>query len=599
MSAVDDVRAAADIVKIVGDYVKLRKSGVNFTGLCPFHKEKTPSLAVHPGKQIFHCFGCGVGGDVFKFVMLIENVSFSEALRRLAEKTGVALGRWGEGETGDADARRRAVLYRVHEVAARFFIARLGATAEGRAARAYLADRGLSDAVIAQFGLGYAPSDGQVLVRHLTEAGFEPVDIDASGLVVKDGTSERRFARFRRRVIFPIARETGKIVAFGARTLGEEQPKYLNSPETPIYTKSRTLYNLDRAGNYIRRADFAVLVEGYMDVIAVTSAGIENVVASCGTSLTESQVRLLARYSRRIVVNYDPDTAGAAGVERSLGLLLEEGFQCRVLELKGGLDPDAFIRQLGAAVYRERLDAAPSYLDYLTEQAARAHDLQTAEGRVAAANAVMPHVARVPNPLLRAEYAARLAERLRIDERLLRAELTRAASEGQKQVKGRPEVAAALEASPAEKELLRAFLSSRALADEFLPRLAGEGCLEGLPSEAIFRELQAAFERGENMEPSSLEVGLKLEERRLLYECQFAAGDPPNRGRTYAAYLAVKRRHSERQRERLQAAIQAAERAGDLVRIAQLLRDKSNLDNELAQLRRSQKNVVQLTDFPV
>ncbi|MGD0922587.1 MAG: DNA primase, partial [Terriglobia bacterium] len=375
MSQVDEVRAAADIVKVVGDYVKLRKAGANFMGLCPFHQEKTPSFAVHPTKQIFHCFGCGVGGDVFKFVMLIENLSFPEALHRIAEKVGVHLRESSRDEASDANARERTTLYKIHEVAAKFFASQLGATAEGRTARAYLADRGLSDEVVGRFRLGYAPGDGQALTRWLLDAGFKPDTFERSGLVLRDAEGKRHYDRFRRRVIFPIANESGKVVAFGGRALGDDQPKYLNSPETPIYTKGRVLYHLDRAGPAIRKLDYAILVEGYMDCIAVASAGVENVVATCGTSLTEGQIRLLSRYSRRVVVNYDPDSAGVAATERSLNLLLEEGFEAKVLALPGGLDPDLFIRRQGAAAYRDRLAGSPTYLDYLTERAVAQHDL--------------------------------------------------------------------------------------------------------------------------------------------------------------------------------------------------------------------------------
>ena len=298
MIQAEEVRTAADIVKVVGDYVKLRKAGANFMGLCPFHQEKTPSFAVHPTKQIFHCFGCGVGGDVFKFVMLIENLSFPEALRRVAEKAGVPIREQYRDETMDADARERATLHKIHEAAAKFFASQLSGTAEGRTARAYLADRGLSDEAVGRFQIGYAPSDGQGLNRRLQEAGFETEILVKSGLVLRDAEGKRTYDRFRRRIVFPIARESGKAEAFGGRALGDDQPKYLNSPETPIYTKSRVLYNLDRAGPAIRKLDYAILVEGYMDCIAVASAGIENVVATCGTSLTEGQTRLLARYSR-------------------------------------------------------------------------------------------------------------------------------------------------------------------------------------------------------------------------------------------------------------------------------------------------------------
>jgi len=584
MSQIDEVRAAADIVKIVGDYVKLRKSGANMMGLCPFHQEKTPSFAVHPGRQIFHCFGCGVGGDVFKFVMLLENLSFPEALRRVAEKAGVALRETGADETYDANARERSLLHKIHELAAKSYAQQLGATAEGRAARAYLTDRGLTDEVVAQFRLGYAPADGKWLTTRLSESGFAPEILEKSGLVLRDAESNRRYDRFRRRVIFPIHNESGKVVAFGGRALGDDQPKYLNSPETPIYSKSRVLYHLDRAGSAIRKLDYAILVEGYMDCIAVASAGIENVVASCGTSLTESQIRLLSRYSKRVVVNYDPDSAGTAATERSLALLLEEGFEAKVLALPGGLDPDSFVRQRGAAEYRGRLSAAPTYIDYLTERAASRHDLSEPEGKVAAANAVMPYLARVPNPMLRSELAARVAERLRLDERLLRDELRRAASEGRREIRAAAALPAS-QATPAEKQLLKAFLDSDELAEEFLAKLIEDGDTAGLLTDGLFRRILKARTGGEKFELREIEDSLNADERRLVYEALLQSGDPPGRGQVSSCVRALRRRRLERQRAALQNEIQAAERNKDGPRLAQLLAAKANLAKELVKLR--------------
>jgi DNA primase len=586
MSQVDEVRAAADIVKIVGDYVKLRKAGANYMGLCPFHQEKTPSFAVHPTKQIFHCFGCGVGGDVFKFVMLIDSLSFPEALRRVAEKAGVRLREAVHDETSDASARERAALHKIHEVAAKFYASQLGATAEGRAARAYLADRGLSDETVGRFLLGYAPSDGQALTRRLLDSGFATEMLEKSGLVLRDSEGRRHFDRFRRRIIFPIARESGKTVAFGGRALGDDQPKYLNSPETAIYTKSRVLYNLDRAGPTIRKLDYAILVEGYMDCIAVASAGIENVVASCGTSLTESQARLLGRYSRRVVVNYDPDSAGVAATERSLSLLLEEGFEAKVLALPGGLDPDSFIRRQGAPAYRELLAGAPTYLDYLTERAASAHDLSRPEGKVAAANAVMPYLVRVPNAMLRAELANRLAERLRLDDRLLREELKRASSEGRRELQGYIGMEPA-RVTPAEKKLLRAFFEDAKLADEFLPQLVESKVCEGWPTAQLFKRLWELRQRGEKLEASQAEAWQDKENQHLIYESLFEPGQPPDREQVMACIRALHTRKAERERDRLQAEIQAAERDKDQRKLVELLEAKAKIDKELRPVRGS------------
>ena len=585
MSQAEEVRAAADIVKIVGEYVKLRKAGVNLVGLCPFHQEKTPSFAVHPVKQIFHCFGCGVGGNVFKFLMLIENLSFPEALQRVAEKAGVKLTKYYRDAPSDTAAREREALQKIHEVAARFFAAQLGATVEGRAARTYLADRGLSDEVISHFRLGYAPSEGHALLKHLEAAGFSPEMMERSGLVLAEAEGRRRLDRFRRRIIFPIARESGAVVAFGGRALGEDLPKYLNSPETPIYTKSRVLFHLDRAAQAIRKTDEAILVEGYMDAIAVASAGFEQVVASCGTSLTASQARLLARYTRRVVVNYDPDSAGVAATERSLEILLEEGLACRVLALPGGLDPDAFIRREGPAAYGERLKSAPSYLDYVAERAASSHDLRTPEGKVAAANAVLPYIIRLPSPLLRVEWADRIADRLRLNSSVLREEIRRAVGSRRELRAGEP--LPTLDVSLAEKELLRGCLENEALADEILAALADDAIFEGLATSRIFQVLLEVRGRGEKPDVSALEESLTPAEQQLLYGCQFAAFEPLSRDSAMRQIQALRRKKMERKREDLQAAIRAAERARDTIRLAELLRSKSELASRLASLGRT------------
>jgi DNA primase len=603
MSQIDQVRTAADIVKIVGDYVKLRKAGANFMGLCPFHQEKTPSFAVHPVKQIFHCFGCGVGGDVFKFVMLIENLPFPEALRRVAEKVGVHLEERAADETYDANSKLRAALLKIHEIAAKFFAAQLGGTTEGRLARAYLADRGMTDEVVGRFRLGYAPGEGQGLVRHLTGAGFEREVLEKSGMVLFDAERQRPYDRFRRRIIFPIANESGKVVAFAGRALGDEQPKYLNSPETAIYTKSRLLYHLDRAGQAIRKLDYAILVEGYMDCITVAASGVENVVASCGTSLTEGQIRLLARYSRRVVVNYDPDSAGMAATERSLALLLGGGFEAKVLALpagpppvsdggqsalgkgsgpQGGLDPDAFIRKQGAARYRELLAGAPSYLDYLTERAATTHDVGTPEGKVAAANTVLPYLVKVPNPMLRVELAGRLAERLRLDARLLRDELRRAAGEGRGEVRVREDVSA--DANHAVKQLLRACLESEEVADALLPELVESGAVAGLFGEGILTRMWEARRRGERLRVTEAEELFSPPERRLAYDALFWPGDPPNLEQARGYLRALQLQRAQGERDKLLRDIEAAALAQDPARLADLQRAKSNLDKELRKL---------------
>src|SRR5216684_859383 len=290
-SFAEKVKQQADIVRVVGEYVRLKKTGKDFSGLCPFHQEKTPSFTVSPIKQIFYCFGCGKGGDVYNFVMDME-------------KCGIAIPRPKERSPEERkENQQRSLLVEMHREAQTFFVKQLEGTLEGKAARAYLEDRGLDKDAISQFGIGYAPSGGDLMLRHFRGKYPEKTLVE-SGLISRD-QSGRHFDRFRRRITFPIANESAKIVAFGARALGDDQPKYLNSPETAIYSKSNVLYHLDRAKDSLRRSDFAILVEGYMDAIAVARAGISNVVASCGTSLAEPQIKLLSRFTRRVIVNYD------------------------------------------------------------------------------------------------------------------------------------------------------------------------------------------------------------------------------------------------------------------------------------------------------
>ncbi|MGH9353189.1 MAG: DNA primase, partial [Terriglobia bacterium] len=409
--------------------------------------------------------------------------------------------------------------------------------------------------------------------------------METAGLVIPGRDGRRPLDRFRRRITFPIANESGKVVAFAGRSLGDEEPKYLNSPETPIYTKSRILYHLHTAAPEIRKQDGAILVEGYMDSIALASSGVIHVVASCGTSLTVSQIRLLGRSTRRVVVNFDPDSAGIAATERSLGLFLEEGFEVRVLSLPGGLDPDSFIRKHGVIAYKGLLTKAPSYLDYLTERAMAAQDISTPEGKVRAANAVLPYLAKVSNVMLRDEMAARLGERLRLDQRLLRDELKRAARSGEREIHARPE-AATSEASPAEKELIRAFLADAALAAEFLGPVIAEGLCEGLPTAALLRKIWAEYTGQGSLDLPRLEESLSPEEQRWVSELQFAPAEPPDRQRVISSSKALKRRKMEQERAALQSAIEQAQRNSDTETFNRLWEAKLQLTRELARLRR-------------
>ena len=569
--------------------MRLKKSGQNFMGLCPFHSEKTPSFAVHPVKQIYHCFGCGVGGDVFSFVMELERLSFPEALKLVAEKAGVRLPERRPRTPEEARAtQQRTRLVELHERAAAFFAEQLTRTQEGKLARAYLHDRGLTDEMTKRFSLGYAPGSGDALLGHLRQGGASPEALAASGLVNKDERGAL-YDRFRRRIVFPIATESGRTVAFGGRALGDDLPKYLNSPETPIYRKSRILYNLNRAREPIRRRNYAVLVEGYLDCIAVHSAAVENVVATCGTSLTDDQVRLLARSASNVVVSFDPDTAGQAATERSLNLLLEHGFQVRVLVLPAGTDPDLFIREKGAEAYREQLKQSKPYLDYLVERARAQHDWHSQDGKIAALNFLLPYLARVPDKIRRAEWASELASRLAIEEALVREALRRAAVERRSEIKLRPEAAEVLKSGavkPAERRLLQILLENEEIRADVLKELEDASAHRGAGLEAVFEQVLALARAGEAITLETLSERVGEAERRLLFELSFeerarAAGSLEE---ARSCLAALQRRKLEAKLRELQRGIEQAEQAKDTQALRDLLTRKQNLRKELAVL---------------
>ena len=578
-SFADRVKQQADIVRVVGEYVRLKKSGQNFTGLCPFHAEKSPSFAVHPTKQIYHCFGCGVGGDVFKFVMEMEKCSFPESIRVVAEKCGIAVPQPKDRSPEERkENQQRAALVEMHRVAQAFFTKQLESTPEGKVARAYLEDRGLAKDAIDQFGIGYAPSGGDLLLRSLKQKYPEKLLVE-SGLVSRD-QSGRMFDRFRRRITFPIANESGKIVAFGCRALGDDMPKYLNSPETPIYSKSNVLYHLDRAKEALRRSDFAVLVEGYMDAIAVARAGISNVVASCGTSLAEPQIKLLARFTRRVIVNYDPDTAGQTATERSISLLLEQDFEVRVLALPGKADPDKFIREQGADAYIKVLKEAPPYVDYLIARARRM-DLTTGEGKLRAVNFLLPYVQKIPNRILRSEWATRIAQQLRLDEPVLRAALSKAAAERRSEVKTKPELIGRA-AKPVERRLIRMLVEGEGFRNELAQRIQQDQLHLGLETEKVLAALVAANLSGQPVQASEVAATLDERDRRMLFEILFEESSDLTWEEAESCVEALRHRRAERELSDVQRSIEASPAGPDL---RALLERKQELMKRLAAAR--------------
>jgi DNA primase len=574
MDIVPLVKSTVDIVNVVGDYVQLKKRGPRYVGLCPFHSEKTPSFSVHAGLQFFKCFGCGKGGDVFAFLMELEGMSFFEALKTLAEQHGIALPKRGAEALADEQTRLRAAVYRQHEIAQQFFREQLAAP-EGRLAREYLHQRGLTSDDAGAFGLGFAPA-GARLARVLEKEAFSAEQLEAGGLVLKSQEGAGFFDRFRNRLIFPIFGERGALIAFAGRALDpEQQPKYMNSPESPIYKKSQVLYNLHQAREPIRKQKRAVLVEGYMDVIGAWRAGVKEVVATCGTALTVEQIRMLRRHSATVTVNFDPDTAGRNAAERSIHLLLEEDMHVRVLNLPDGLDPDEFCQERGGAAYEALLAAAPTYYFWLADRAREQHDMRTAEGRVAAFQSLMPAVNRIRNKIERVALVNDLADRLGVEAGLVLEQFRRAAAERREPAAGAP---AALSFTPAERLLLRLLVESEAARRELLPELERSQALETLAAGAIFRALLAPKDSGESLDLAALEARLSEKDRQALSEIIFASDEPARLEHGRRALEALEAAAWQGRQRQLHKQIAAAEKEGNVEEALRLLKLKRQIE---------------------
>ena len=508
-SFIDELKSHADIVQVVQERVQLRRSGVAWKGLCPFHGEKTPSFQVNGDKGFFHCFGCGVGGDVIKFVELYDKVTFPDAVRQLAARAGLAVPE-AEDSKQDAEGQRdRDTLLKAHEVAALWFREQL-ATPAGAAARRQLQDRGLTSETIETIGAGYAPSSREALKARLLKEGFGLPLLLRSGLVVQRDAGTV-LDRFRNRLMIPIHRDNGAIVAFGGRAMeAGQQPKYLNSSETPIYVKGRTLYGLHLSKAAITRAKHAVMVEGYFDVAQAYQAGITNVVASSGTALTPAQARLLKRFASKVVLSFDPDAAGQGAAARSSELLVAEGFQVNVAMLTSGDDPDNFIRKSGGAAYQEKLRNSRPYLEYLLDRASAGHDFSKDESRREFLNEMLAVAARIPDAAARDQFADRLAHKARITEEVVRTEIRRAAVQRQTVLEDRA-LPAMGQFKPAERGLIWAIMKDPAAAvaalseleDGDLDGLSGIGILQqarslqGWPADSIPRTLVERLSKGE------------------------------------------------------------------------------------------------------
>jgi len=582
------VKQQADIVKVIEGYIRLRKAGAqNYSGLCPFHKEKSPSFSVHAVRQFYHCFGCQASGDVFSFVGKIENVSFPEAVRIVAQKCGIPLPKkeFSSPEQA-AESRQRMKLLELHEAATALFEDQLRSP-EGALAREYLAGRGLTPEGIKTFRIGYA-RDGFNALRDRLSGMADNETLRASGLFSSkeqgDGTLGPIYDRFRKRIMFPICNESGRVIAFTGRTLsgaaeGEKAgPKYFNSPETPLYSKSLVLFNMDKARTAIRQAEYALLVEGQMDCISVFLRGIQNVIATSGTAFTEQQVALLRRHTTNIVVNFDPDDAGGNAAEKSIALLTEEGFTIKLVTLDGGLDPDRFIRERGVEAYVAAIRGARRQSDYLIERARQMFPGASSEQKLKAMNYLMPHIRRMPERLARDQFAGDAAQKLGIDSAVLREELRQAALKRRDRIEVRAAVL-----TEVERVLLRA-LAITDPENQQARRLAAQSVttqtawFEHL---GTFSALQALAQRHAGDPMDAVEDPAQ---RAQLAEVLLAETKPPEENEVLSAIQELDERAIVARQRDLRGLIAEAERRGDFTDLALLTQQKLDLDRALREL---------------
>jgi DNA primase len=486
---IDDLKRQADIVRVIQDYVQLKKKGANWMACCPFHKEKTPSFSVSPTKEIFYCFGCHKGGSVFNFVMEMERVSFPEAIKMVADKTGMPLPKLIDDSRFEAKKAESDQVIELNKWALEWWEQQLESSAEGKIARDYLKRREITDETRQTFRLAYAPDSWDALSIHLRQKGATQEQIDKSGLVVKkeEGGS---YDRFRGRLIFPVMDIQGRPIAFGGRTLKDEDAKYINSPETAAYVKGRNLFGLNLTRDEIRRQGFAILVEGFLDLVVPYQFGIRNVVASLGTALTADQVKLLGRFARKVVVNYDGDPAGVQAAKKAIEILLAEDLEVKVLVLPDDSDPDEFIREFGLTEYQRQRGEAQSHIQFVIDQAVRNRNLHRPAEKADAVEEVLPYIRAVRSRIQKREYFDIAMDSLRISDTALRRELWHSLRLGPESARTEQKIVRRSQVKPtvAEEQLLELLLADEQLRSKFLPRLEPADYDE-LPTGSIFRAL--------------------------------------------------------------------------------------------------------------
>jgi len=519
---IDEIRERTDIVEVVSSYLSLKRSGVNHQGLCPFHQEKSPSFNVNSARQIFHCFGCGVGGNVFSFLMRMEGLSFPDAVRRLGEKVGVEV---EEEAVSPEEVRRRDErerILRINEVAGEFYQQLLLTDEEGAPGRRYLRQRGYESEIVRTFQLGFAPGGWESLAKHLTGKSFSSEDSQKAGLV-RPGKQERGdYDLFRNRLLFPIHDLQGRMVAFGGRVLDDSLPKYINSPETAVYHKGQTLYGLYQARDAMRHNGEALVVEGYFDVLALHRAGFSGAVATCGTALTADHARLLKRYADKILLIFDEDAAGRQATFRAMDALVPAGLSVSVVTMPVGEDPDSLLKEKGEEGFRLCLDAARPVLEVFIEDQLRVND-ESVEGRARAAEQVLERIKRLPGDLERSLYVKRLAELTGLDVELLKSKVrggVPALKQGRTPTQSNRVRKPAAETGQTQKYLLRLMLM-----DDQQRRLVRQEGTADLFIDDLFRELADYLlsredEQG-NLPDDLIDAALDADQQSLLTSLTF------------------------------------------------------------------------------
>lgn len=510
---IDEIQERTDIVEVVSRYVTLKKFGRNFKGLCPFHHEKTPSFVVSPDKQIYHCFGCGSGGNAFSFLMKHENIDFPEAVETLGKKVGIAVPRAG-GRNDESSLALR--LYEINEAACQFFQASL---AQSNAAQEYLRSRGIGSETVKQFKIGYAPDAWDSLAGSFAKKGVGEVLLEKAGLVIKHEERGTYYDRFRKRIVFPIVDLKGRTLGFGARVLDASLPKYINSPETVIYSKGKNLYGLAVAKDAIKKERHVLIVEGYLDLIIPYQAGVQNVVATLGTALTIDQVRALKRFTKTAVMVYDPDEAGEAASMRNLDIFISEDVNVYIAELPPGHDPDGYVHAFGADEFRRLIKKSKNIFDYKFDKLAARFDITSANGKTAVAGEILPTIARINNAIMRSELVKKLAERLSVDEDSIRSELGKVKADRAEPRFVAAPVAPARETKRAELMVLALILEGGDVID----RVASELSLDEFKDTSVRDVVKAVFEfrtAGTAVTPSRLmtHLGNSPEGARLVSE---------------------------------------------------------------------------------